>query len=61
MVFDNSKVKQLVPDYVATIPFARGASEIMDYYDADPARQEVDEKMNATMDQLVDAHRVRAS
>ena len=61
MMFDNSKVKQLVPDYVATIPFAQGAQEIMDYYDADPARQQVDEKMNATMDRLVEAHRVRGA
>ena len=58
LVFDNSKVKRLVPDYVATIPFAQGAREIMDYYDADPSRQEVDAEMDATMDRLVEAHRV---
>lgn len=57
LVFDNSKVKQLVPDYVATIPFAEGAKEILDYYDADPDRQLVDDAMNATLDQLVEAHR----
>jgi nucleoside-diphosphate-sugar epimerase len=61
MIFDNSKVKQLVPDYTATIPFARGAREIVDYYDGDPARQEVDETMNGLMDRLVDAHRVSAA
>jgi nucleoside-diphosphate-sugar epimerase len=61
MVFDNTKVKRLVPDYVATIPFARGAQEIMAYYDADPSRQQVDEQMDATMDQLVQAHRVSAA
>jgi len=60
MVFDNTKVKRLVPDYVATIPFARGAEEIMTWYDADPSRRQVDEQMNATMDQLVQAHRVNA-
>ncbi|HYP46676.1 MAG TPA: NAD-dependent epimerase/dehydratase family protein [Propionibacteriaceae bacterium] len=58
LVFDNSKVKRLVPDYVATIPFAAGAREILDYYDADPDRQQVDEQINATMDRLVEAHRV---
>jgi len=58
LVFDNSKVKQLVPDYVATIPFSQGAREILDYYDADASRQEVDAEMDATMDRLVDAHRV---
>jgi nucleoside-diphosphate-sugar epimerase len=53
MVFDNTKVRRLVPDYTAVIPFAQGAREIMDWYDADPGRQQVDEAMNATMDKLV--------
>ena len=46
MIFDNSKIKRLVPDFRATIPFARGAEEIMAWYDADPARQKVDEKFD---------------
>jgi hypothetical protein len=58
MIFDNSKVKRLVPDYVARIPFAQGAREIMDWYDGDPARQEVDAAIDATMDQLVARYRV---
>ena len=29
MIFDNSKIKRLVPDFVATIPFSRGAEEII--------------------------------
>jgi len=61
MVFDNSKVKRLVPDYVATIPFSRGSVEILEWYDADPARQEVDEKMSGVMDDLVQRHRVSPS
>jgi nucleoside-diphosphate-sugar epimerase len=58
MIFDNSKVKRLVPDYVARIPFAQGAREIMDWYDGDPARQEVDAAIDTTMDQLVARYRV---
>jgi hypothetical protein len=58
MIFDNTKVKRLVPDYVATIPFVQGAREIMDWYEADPARQEVDAAMDATMDKLVARYRV---
>jgi len=56
MVFDNTKVRRLVPDYVATIPFARGAREIVDWHDADPARREVDPRMDELIDRLVDAH-----
>jgi nucleoside-diphosphate-sugar epimerase len=58
MIFDNTKVKHLVPDYVATIPYSRGAREIIDWYDADPSRQEVDSAMNATMDKLVAQYRI---
>jgi nucleoside-diphosphate-sugar epimerase len=61
MVFDNTKVKRLVPGYVATIPFATGAREIIDWYDGDPDRQQVDEKMNATMDSLIETYRATGS
>jgi nucleoside-diphosphate-sugar epimerase len=54
MVFDNSKIKRLVPDFCATIPFARGADEIVAWYDASPARQVVDEAMDRTMDLLIE-------
>jgi nucleoside-diphosphate-sugar epimerase len=55
VIFDNTKVKSLVPDYVATIPFATGARQIVDWYDADPARQVIDADLNATFDKLVAA------
>ncbi|WP_238013480.1 SDR family oxidoreductase [Dactylosporangium sp. AC04546] len=58
MVFDNSKVRRLVPDFVATIPFHRGAREIVAWYDEDPARQIVDERLDKVMDDL--AARFRA-
>ncbi|MGD0836184.1 MAG: NAD-dependent epimerase/dehydratase family protein [Polyangia bacterium] len=53
-IFDNSKVKRLVPGWQATIPFSRGAEEIVAYHDADPLRQVVDGAYDATMDRLVD-------
>ncbi|GAA4963488.1 SDR family oxidoreductase [Kineococcus glutinatus] len=53
MVFDNSKVKALVPDFTATVPFRRGAQEIVDWYDADPARRVVDAERDALLDRLV--------
>jgi nucleoside-diphosphate-sugar epimerase len=61
MIFDNSKVRRLVPDFAAVIPFAQGAREILDWYDADSSRQQVDAGVDATMDQLVAAHRIRTS
>ena len=56
MIFDNSKVKRVVPDYVARIPFSQGVREIMAWYDADPTRREVDAKFDALTDQLVAAY-----
>lgn len=50
VIFDNTKVKRLVPDFVASIPFARGAEEIVEFYarnpDFEPHRPDVDELMD---------------
>lgn len=55
VIFDNSKLRRFVPDYVATIPFAQGAREIIAWHDADPARQEVDPAINALFDRILAA------
>jgi nucleoside-diphosphate-sugar epimerase len=59
MVFDNSKLRRLVPDFVATVPFEAGAREIVAWHDADPARQQVDARLDGLMDELVDRYRPR--
>lgn len=59
MVFDNSKVRALVPDFVATIPYQRGAREVIEWFDADPARRQVDVKADALIDRLVETYRPR--
>jgi nucleoside-diphosphate-sugar epimerase len=53
MVFDNTKIKRLVPDFVATIPWARGIEEVLAWYDADAARRTLDAAVNTAMDQLI--------
>lgn len=55
VIFDNSKVKALVPDYLATIPFATGAREIVEWFDADASRRVVDAALDATIDKLIAA------
>lgn len=57
MIFDNSKIKRFVPDFAATIPISLGAKEVMAWYDADPARQTINEKMDRLIDTLVEAQR----
>jgi nucleoside-diphosphate-sugar epimerase len=56
MIFDNSKIKRFVPDFAATIPFSGGVEEIMAWYDADPARQVVDEAHDQLMDRILSAY-----
>jgi nucleoside-diphosphate-sugar epimerase len=57
LVFDNSKLRSVVPDYVAAIPFEQGAREIVAWHDEDPARQQADPRLDAVMDKLIDAYR----
>ena len=42
VIFDNSKIKALVPGFSARIPFAEGAAEIPAWFDAHPGEQQVD-------------------
>jgi nucleoside-diphosphate-sugar epimerase len=54
MIFDNTKIRRFVPDFVCTIPFARGAEEILAWYDADPSRRTIDAAFDARMDDILD-------
>jgi nucleoside-diphosphate-sugar epimerase len=56
MVFDNAKIRRYVPGFVATTPFARGAEEIIAWYDEDPARRSVDMAFDATVDRILAAY-----
>jgi nucleoside-diphosphate-sugar epimerase len=53
VVFDNSKIKTLVPGWVATTPFAEGAREIVEWHDADATRRRVDAELDAELDRIV--------
>ena len=55
VIFDNSKIKALVPGFQARIPFVEGAAEILAWYDAHPAEQKVDQGFMTLSDQLAAA------
>jgi hypothetical protein len=57
MVFDNSKLRSVVPGYRAVIPFEQGAREIVAWHGEDPSRQQVDARLDAVMDKLVSMYR----
>lgn len=52
-VFDNSKIKRLVPGFVATTPFSEGIREAIGWFDADPLRRVVSEATNRFLDGLI--------
>jgi len=56
VVFDNSKIKQFVPGYCATTSFAEGIRKSLAWFNADPARKQIDGPVNATMDKLIAAY-----
>lgn len=56
VIFDNTKIKRLVPEFKAVVPFSRGADEIMAWYDADPTRQVVDPEVDRMHDRIIGAY-----
>ncbi|MBD3942411.1 NAD-dependent epimerase/dehydratase family protein [Microbacterium sp. NEAU-LLC] len=52
MVFDVSKVQQLVPEFRTTITFDEGARRILAYFDAHPEAQQIDEGRDALFDRI---------
>ncbi len=51
-VFDNTKLRSVVPDFAATTPFAAGIRDTVAWFDAEPGRQVIDDTANALWDRL---------
>ncbi len=49
MVFDNAKVRALVPEFETTVTFDEGARGILEYFDASPEAQVVDADLDAVV------------
>ena len=58
VIFDNTKVTRLVPDFVCTTPVALGFREAIAWYDEHPEQQVVDAELNTTLDRLIHQHRL---
>jgi nucleoside-diphosphate-sugar epimerase len=56
VVFDNTKIKRMVPGYCATMPYREGIRKTLAWFDADSRRQQIDEEANARWDKLIDAY-----
>ena len=55
-VFDNTKIKRFVPGFAAKTPFAHGIRQTIRWFDADPARKQIDDATNQRWDKLVAAY-----
>jgi nucleoside-diphosphate-sugar epimerase len=52
VIFDNTKLKRVVPDYCAKIPFAQGAREIVRFYLENPNFEALRPDVDQLMDKL---------
>jgi nucleoside-diphosphate-sugar epimerase len=52
-IFDNSKIKQLVPDFNPQISFRQGAGEIVKWYDENQTSQKSDDRIDNLMNKII--------
>jgi nucleoside-diphosphate-sugar epimerase len=55
-VFDNRKIKELVPEFVGTVPWAEGVRRAIAWFEADPARCTIDHEANRVWDTIIAAY-----
>ncbi|MDZ7725038.1 MAG: SDR family oxidoreductase [candidate division KSB1 bacterium] len=53
VIFDNSKIKTFVPDFVATIPFRQGIKETIKWFEADSSRMVIEKEANELLDTVI--------
>ena len=53
MVFDNTKIKRVVPGYLARTSYASKAREQIAWYDENAARRVVNDATNVTIDRII--------
>lgn len=52
-IFDNSKIKRLVPEFEATIPYKEGIQRTIAWFEENPQRQVVDPQTDAFIERLI--------
>ncbi|OKP87710.1 NAD-dependent dehydratase [Paenibacillus helianthi] len=59
-VFDNSKIKRLVPEFAATVPFAEGIKRSVEWFEQHPELCTIDTEWGTMVDNLIAKHGVEA-
>lgn len=60
-IYDNSKIKRFVPDFVANIPFKEGIKRTVKWFEAVPGRMAIDEGNNKLLDTIIEAYTGKAT
>ena len=55
-IFDNSKIKRFVPDFMATTSFKQGIAETLRWFEAKPERMKIVDGNNAFIDKVLAAY-----
>ena len=56
VIFDNAKIKKLVPGFNCKIPFSEGVKEIISWYKNNQEWQLVNEEINKSIDEIIGAY-----
>jgi nucleoside-diphosphate-sugar epimerase len=56
VVFDNSKIKRFVPDFVCEVNWAEGVRRSLAWFEAHPEFQTIDHEMISLWDQIISAY-----
>ncbi len=56
VVFDNTKIKRFVPDFVATVPWTEGVRKALAWFEADLARRSIDQRANILWDGILNSY-----
>jgi len=55
VIFDNSKIKKLVPEFQCKIPFSEGVKEIIAWYKNNKDWQIINDEINASVNEIIKA------
>ncbi len=56
VVFDNSKIKRFVPEFECRVTWAEGVQQTISWFDANPARQTIDQQADQLWDRIIAAY-----
>jgi len=56
LVFDNSKIKRFVPEYSCEVTWAEGVRRSLEWFEAHPEFQTIDDEMNSIWDGMISTY-----